>query len=70
MHIARIQVVNFRCLKDLSMTLDDFTVLGGANGIALSEITGRAARQHDPGHVDHGPRHRLHSSGIRRWSRS
>ena len=68
MHVARIHVVNFGCLKNLSMTLDDFTGLGGANGISVSEVTGRAARQYDPGHVDHSPRHRLHSSRIRRWS--
>ena len=38
MRIARIHVVNFRRPKDLSMTLDDVTVLVGANGTGKSTL--------------------------------
>jgi putative ATP-dependent endonuclease of OLD family len=38
MRIARIQVVNFRCLRDLKMSFDDVTVLVGANGTGKSSV--------------------------------
>ena len=46
MRVARIHVVNFRCLRDLAMSLDDVTVLVGANSAArnlhLLRVGGRA----------------------------
>lgn len=38
MRIARVQVVNFRCLKELDTSLDDVTVLVGANGAGKSTL--------------------------------
>lgn len=38
MRIARINVINFRCLKQLSMSIDNVTVLVGANGTGKSTL--------------------------------
>jgi hypothetical protein len=38
MRVARIHVVNFRCLRDLAMSLDDVTVLVGANSTGKSTV--------------------------------
>lgn len=38
MRLARIHVVNFRCLRDLAMSFDDVTVLVGANSTGKSSV--------------------------------
>ena len=38
MRLARIHVVNFRCLRDLTMSFDDVTVLVGANSTGKSTV--------------------------------
>jgi predicted ATP-dependent endonuclease of OLD family len=38
MRIARVTVENFRCLKNFSTSLDDVTVLVGANGTGKSTL--------------------------------
>jgi ATPase subunit of ABC transporter with duplicated ATPase domains len=38
MRISRIQVSNFRCLRDFKLTFDDVTVLVGANGTGKSSV--------------------------------
>jgi hypothetical protein len=38
MRIARVEVVNFRCLKNIAVSLDDVTVLVGANGAGKSTL--------------------------------
>lgn len=38
MRIARVRITHFRCLKDLDTSLDDVTVLVGANGTGKSSL--------------------------------
>lgn len=38
MRVARVQIVNFRCLRELGMSFDEITVLVGANGTGKSSV--------------------------------